>query len=221
MMPSISLWLSGMVIFGSMASLRPRSVTILALVSRTSSSMVSAITPRPYTFLRWVTGTLPGRNPRNWTRSLSCVRRSFSRASSSDAGTTTLNSRFRPSVLVSVTCMGSNARLLRVEVASVLGPAAGCVEGYGDACRRPRRMVRAEGFEPPRLASLEPKSSASTNSATPAEGSAAAARRGLYHAVPRAHHKNGGAESALLPEQVPIDRGQRFAQVLRYHPRSG
>ena len=41
-------------------------------------------------------------------------------------------------------------------------------------------MVRAEGFEPPRLASLEPKSSASTNSATPA-----AARRfaALYNIV--------------------------------------
>src|SRR4029079_17656020 len=32
----------------------------------------------------------------------------------------------------------------------------------------PRRMVRAEGLEPPRLASLEPKSSASTSSATSA-----------------------------------------------------
>jgi hypothetical protein len=29
-------------------------------------------------------------------------------------------------------------------------------------------MVRAEGLEPPQLSSLEPKSSASTNSATPA-----------------------------------------------------
>jgi hypothetical protein len=29
-------------------------------------------------------------------------------------------------------------------------------------------LVRAEGLEPPRLSSLEPKSSASTNSATPA-----------------------------------------------------
>jgi hypothetical protein len=31
-------------------------------------------------------------------------------------------------------------------------------------------VVRAEGLEPPRLSPLEPKSSASTNSATPAEG---------------------------------------------------
>jgi hypothetical protein len=30
------------------------------------------------------------------------------------------------------------------------------------------RLVRAEGLEPPQLSSLEPKSSASTNSATPA-----------------------------------------------------
>src|ERR1700680_3857813 len=31
------------------------------------------------------------------------------------------------------------------------------------------RMVRAEGLEPPQLSSLEPKSSASTSSATPAD----------------------------------------------------
>src|SRR6516225_1667487 len=31
-----------------------------------------------------------------------------------------------------------------------------------------KRLVRAEGLEPPQLSSLEPKSSASTNSATPA-----------------------------------------------------
>src|SRR5436305_269118 len=33
------------------------------------------------------------------------------------------------------------------------------------------RVVRAEGFEPPRLSSREPKSRASANSATPAKGS--------------------------------------------------
>ena len=31
------------------------------------------------------------------------------------------------------------------------------------------KMVRAEGLEPPQLSSLEPKSSASTSSATPAD----------------------------------------------------
>jgi hypothetical protein len=36
-------------------------------------------------------------------------------------------------------------------------------------------MVRAEGLEPPQLSSLEPKSSASTNSATPADASCLAA----------------------------------------------
>src|SRR6202035_4378956 len=35
--------------------------------------------------------------------------------------------------------------------------------------KRCRRLVRAEGLEPPQLSSLEPKSSASTSSATPAD----------------------------------------------------
>ena len=41
-------------------------------------------------------------------------------------------------------------------------------------------MVRAEGLEPTRLAALEPKSSASANSATPAKTEASI------------HRKNGG-----------------------------
>src|SRR6202021_404296 len=48
------------------------------------------------------------------------------------------------------------------------------------------RLVRAEGLEPPRLSSREPKSRASTNSATPATRWAPR-WRGLYHA-PRAGH---------------------------------
>src|SRR4051812_4940882 len=35
--------------------------------------------------------------------------------------------------------------------------------------KRCQRLVRAEGLEPPQLSSLEPKSSASTSSATPAD----------------------------------------------------
>ncbi len=41
-------------------------------------------------------------------------------------------------------------------------------------------MVRAKGLEPPRLASLEPKSSVSTNSTTPAETEVADAKAALY-----------------------------------------
>src|ERR1700744_896653 len=37
------------------------------------------------------------------------------------------------------------------------------------SCKRCRRLVGAEGLEPPQLSSLEPKSSASTSSATPAD----------------------------------------------------
>ena len=54
-------------------------------------------------------------------------------------------------------------------------------------------VVRAEGLEPPRLASREPKSRASTSSATPARRLCAAPlaeRRGLYHGLPGQHHKN-------------------------------
>ncbi len=57
-------------------------------------------------------------------------------------------------------------------------------------------MVRAKGLEPPRLASLEPKSSASTNSATPASALAA-------HTRPLAH-RPVGATVSTPPKQIAI-----------------
>ena len=69
------------------------------------------------------------------------------------------------------------------------------------------RLVRAEGLEPPRLSSREPKSRASTNSATPATRRAAR-WRGLYHAVHIGHYQNrsryrrgncSGKSSAIRP----------------------
>src|SRR5450755_1249879 len=69
--------------------------------------MVSAITERPYTFLRWLTGTLPGRKPLRRTLRLRSTRRASALASRSDAGTLIWNSCFNPSVRVSVTCMAS------------------------------------------------------------------------------------------------------------------
>src|SRR6266436_3624996 len=48
------------------------------------------------------------------------------------------------------------------------GSPIGVVLPYS-SCKRCQRLVRAEGLEPPQLSSLEPKSSASTSSATPAD----------------------------------------------------
>ena len=102
------------------------------------------------------------------TRSFISPRRSLTLASSSAAGTTTLNSRLRPSDRVSVTCM--NSTLLTGLRFSFRGP---CLATLG--------MVRAEGLEPPRLSSREPKSRASTNSATPAKGRQNIVRRLVRH----------------------------------------
>ena len=65
------------------------------------------------------------------------------------------------------------ANSVGVNISRAVGPAIG---GVITAAAAPRGVVRAEGFEPPRLSSLEPKSSASTSSATPARGYSAARR---------------------------------------------
>src|SRR3954452_20648690 len=151
--------------------------------------MVSAMTERPYTFLRWLTGTLPGRKPLRRTLSFRSTRRASALASRSDAGTLIWNSCFNPSARVSVTCMASI--FFRCRPASwhghyqfggrdpqslrrLLGrPISGGLslrkQVQQSSCKRCQRLVRAEGLEPPQLSSLEPKSSASTSSATPAD----------------------------------------------------
>src|SRR5258708_32158529 len=73
--------------------------------------------------------------------------------------TVTVNSRFRPSAVVSVICI-----LLGCPLKGLRRPAAHAVDHLSG-------VVRAGGFEPPRPRSLEPKSSASANSATPARRS--------------------------------------------------
>ena len=96
----------------------------------------------------------------------------------------TWNSRLRPSETVSVTCM-----------AIIYFFVAGLFVGRGTApdpvVALSLGVVRAEGLEPPRLSSLEPKSSASTNSATPAEGTLGTERaaRLISRALLSAHGK--------------------------------
>src|SRR3984957_17307159 len=107
MTPSTAPSSVGSTTLGSVASLNPPSLTILLLASRTAASITSAMADLPYSRLRWATGTLPGRNPRSWTRPLRSSSRSFTRASRSVAGTTTRYSRLRPSAPVSVTCIGT------------------------------------------------------------------------------------------------------------------
>src|ERR1035437_6021987 len=76
--------------------------------------MVSAMTERPYTFLRWLTGTLPGRKPLRRTLSLRSTRRASALASRSDAGTLIWNSCFNPSARVSGPAWRqSSSRLVR------------------------------------------------------------------------------------------------------------
>ena len=135
-----------------MAGRSLRSAMALLLVSRTVSCSTSTISERPYIFFRCGTGTFPLRKPLSCTRSLISSRRSVKRLPSSPAGTTTCSVRFRPSLLVSVICI-------------VLQPAR---KADGLSSWRFNRVVRAEGLEPPRPRPLEPKSSASTNSTTPA-----------------------------------------------------
>src|SRR5262249_17025699 len=79
-------------------------------------------------------------------------------ASRSVAGTITRYSRLRPVEDVSVTC---------IDIA-LGGPHCAHLGRFLE--KTSALLVRAEGLEPPRLSSRDPKSRASTNSATPATG---------------------------------------------------
>ena len=92
-------------ILGCTAGLSPRSDIARWEESLTVRSSASPVTEGPYFVLSSDTGTLPGRKPgirtvrtSSWSREPTCL-------SMSSAGTTILNSRLRPSALVSVTCM--------------------------------------------------------------------------------------------------------------------
>jgi hypothetical protein len=71
-----------------------------------------------------------------------------------------------------------------------------------------KRLVRAEGLEPPQLSSLEPKSSASTSSATPAEkasGPAAMPRAAAYNMRPSARSIKMASPKPLCNVPHPLD----------------
>src|SRR5271156_3325320 len=89
----------------------------------------------------------------------------------------------------------------------------------GQSFGKPARLVRAEGLEPPRLSSREPKSRASTNSATPATRRAAR-WGGLYHAGRARHYKNGPHSGGRLSQQRLVNARQHVRQVLGNQPRT-
>ena len=62
-------------------------------------------------------------------------------------------------------------------------------------------MVRAEGLEPPRLSAPEPKSGASTNSATPAQALVDSRAKGLVQLLAFAPCKLGGKPKQYLTAQ--------------------
>ena len=91
--------------FGGNAGRRLCSRIASAEVSCKVLSSTSPRTELPKRWRRICIGTLPGRKPRSWIVRPISPSRLVTFSSSSPAGTTTRNSRLRPSALVSVTCM--------------------------------------------------------------------------------------------------------------------
>jgi hypothetical protein len=78
-----------------------------------------------------------------------------------------------------------------------------------------QRLVRAEGLEPPQLSSLEPKSSASTNSATPASSI-------MLAAMPDHNaEKCQRIRAAIMLQVIGIDHVNDFGQNLSNIPATG
>jgi hypothetical protein len=71
-------------------------------------------------------------------------------------------------------------------------------------------MVRAEGLEPPRLATLEPKPSASTNSATPAATASFQVKRDLT-----CQHQAASIDQALVKRQPLVQENMRLMHIYR------
>src|SRR5262245_21206014 len=109
---------------------------------------------------------------------------------------TTLNSRFSPWALVSVTCIEESIHPLHHPSRSPPRPRDGTAAVGTSGIRQ---LVRAEGLEPPRLASPEPKSGASTSFATPAHDAAAPPQgAGVQHAAAPHKRKQGFAARLLF-----------------------
>src|SRR6185312_12485689 len=138
---SASFSSSVMVISGCMAAFSPRSARIERVESFSTSLTTSAMKDLPYILRRCWTGTLPGRKPFSRTLSLASVSLAISLLSMSPAGTTTLISRLRPVLSVSVTCIIRPS----VQIAGRRRPAARPAEKILPEVS----LVRVEGLEPP------------------------------------------------------------------------
>ncbi len=170
MTPSIAPSSVGSTTLGSVASFRPWSVTILLLASRTAASTTSAIARFAIEALEMRGRHLARPETAQLHAALDLVEPLGDLLGSSVKGTTTRYSRFNPAAAVSVTCIGTT--LSRLNIERRCWPRL-CWPIFGKTAP----LVRAEGFEPPRLSTREPKSRASTNSATPATRRAAPVAR--------------------------------------------
>ncbi len=91
--------------FGSVAGRRSLSCIRSLIESWTVCSKISPRTASPKRFFSIAKGTFPGRNPGTFTVPPTSVRRVFMRPSIFSLGITIAYSRFRPSLMVSVTCI--------------------------------------------------------------------------------------------------------------------